>query len=69
MNAFTKTVNICEKFFSSTAMAPTSERIAQIPPTIKEAHHSLSTVLVHEMTHTKWALRPVSGAEIARDYA
>jgi hypothetical protein len=69
MNAFSKTVNICPGIFSSTKMAPTSERIAQIPPTILEAHHSLSTVIVHEMTHTKRALAPVSGAIIARDYA
>lgn len=76
MNALHRTVNICEKFFVSEKMAPTSERIAQVPPTILEAHHSLSTVLVHEMTHTKAALAPLSGKStfngrdfVARDFA
>ncbi|KGO39835.1 Esterase, SGNH hydrolase-type [Penicillium expansum] len=75
MNALHKTVNICERFFRSEKMAPTSERIAQIPPTILEAHHSLSTIIVHEMTHTKAAFLPPSDKStfngrdfIARDF-
>ncbi|KAJ5518742.1 Esterase SGNH hydrolase-type [Penicillium expansum] len=66
MNALHRTVNICEKFFRSEKMAPT----------ILEAHHSLSTILVHEMSHTKHALAPLSGKSswngrdfIARDFA
>lgn len=76
MNALRHTMNICGNFFTSTKMAPTSERIAQIPPTIYEAHHSISTIFVHEMTHTKFALSPLSGKSsmngrdfIARDFA
>ena len=75
MNALHKTVKICERFFRSEKMAPTSERIAQIPPTILEAHHSLSTIIVHKMTHTKAAFLPPSDKStfngrdfIARDF-
>ncbi|KAJ5824724.1 hypothetical protein N7447_007064 [Penicillium robsamsonii] len=64
-NAGKKTVNICEGFFQ---MEETSLRYIHPPKSIKDAHRTRAAILVHEMTHSMFAMKPTAQSQ-ARDYA
>ncbi|KAH2979057.1 hypothetical protein KXW58_004186 [Aspergillus fumigatus] len=68
MNAYHKTVTICDKFFTDSKIAATADKYAHPPASIIDAHHTRAAVLVHEMTHTKFAMDAV-GPYKTRDYA
>ncbi|GFF57063.1 mutanase [Aspergillus udagawae] len=68
MNAHHKTVTICDKFFTDPRMTATADKYAHPPASIIDAHHTRAAVLVHEMTHTKFAMHAV-GPYKTRDYA
>ncbi|KAJ5951187.1 uncharacterized protein N7479_009600 [Penicillium vulpinum] len=65
MNAGKKTMNICDGFFD---MEETAFRYMNPPKSIKDAHHTRATILVHEMTHSKFAMSP-TGERQSKDYA
>jgi hypothetical protein len=51
------TLNFCKQFETTTELAPTKERLGQCDSmTMRQAHRSRSTVLLHEMTHTYEAM-------------
>jgi hypothetical protein len=52
-----KTLNFCETFFETTGpISGTSDREKECDSmTLREAHRSKAALLIHEMTHTKYA--------------
>ncbi|CAG8112343.1 unnamed protein product [Penicillium nalgiovense] len=65
MNAGKKTMNICDGFFK---MEATSNRYIHPPKSIIDAHHTKATILVHEMSHSKFAMGPTDQHQ-TKDYA
>ena len=54
----TKTMNFCSRFFTKNGeIKPTNDREKDCESlTLREAHRSKATVLVHELTHTRYAM-------------
>ncbi|KAH2822136.1 hypothetical protein KXW76_007826, partial [Aspergillus fumigatus] len=59
MNAFRRTVNICDAFFSNTKISATPDKYAHNPTSIVDAHHTRAA---------KFAMLP-TGELQAKDYA
>lgn len=53
-----KTMNFCDRFFTSDGeIRPTNDREKDCKSlTLREAHRSKAAVLVHELTHTRYAM-------------
>ncbi|PYI12923.1 mutanase [Aspergillus violaceofuscus CBS 115571] len=68
MNAGRKTMNICPGFFTNTKITATADKFQNPPASIIDAHHTRSAVLLHEMTHSKFAMKTVHPSQ-AKDFA
>ncbi|GFF25735.1 glucan endo-1,3-alpha-glucosidase agn1 [Aspergillus udagawae] len=68
MNPGKFTVNICPRFFSDPGITATTDKYAHPPASIIDAHHTRASVLLHEMTHSKYAMKTTSGLK-TQDYA
>ncbi|CAG8901464.1 unnamed protein product [Penicillium egyptiacum] len=68
MNAGKKVMNICSGFFNNPDITPTGQKMTNRPADIREAHHVRGAILLHEMTHSKYAMSAFGGAK-AWDYA
>lgn len=68
MNAGRKTMNICPGFFQNSKIAAMFDKFQNPPASIIDAHHARSAVLLHEITHSKFAMSPVHSPQ-AKDFA
>jgi hypothetical protein len=68
MNAGRKTMNICPGFFQNGKIAAMFDKFQNPPASIIDAYHTRSAVLLHEITHSKFAMSPVHSPQ-AKDFA
>jgi hypothetical protein len=56
MNDVTKTMNLCDEFFTDSLILKTKDRLETRPPTLREAQRSRSAIILHETAHTSYAM-------------
>lgn len=57
MNDKEKTMNLCPQFFTDTRIVPAKDRLNECGTmTLREAHRSRAVILIHECTHTNYAM-------------
>jgi hypothetical protein len=59
MNAGRKTMNICPGFFQNSKIPAMLDKFQNPLASIIDAHHTRSAVLLHEITHSKFAMSQV----------